>query len=182
MFARRSVSLALNARAFHTSALRCADKSVLEGRLRDSLKEAMKARDKASVSTLKAIIADVTYVVKSGSTPNEPASQETVVNTVRKAIAKRREAAESYAPGAPGASEEHYGNFMSEIALLEKYMPVAPTGEAVQKIIDEIVAGLETRNKGQTGTVMKALWERLGEARAAVDKKDVATRVAKALQ
>ncbi|BEJ11285.1 hypothetical protein CspHIS471_0107070 [Cutaneotrichosporon sp. HIS471] len=182
MVARRSVSFALNARAFHASALRSVDKSALEVRLRDSLKGAMKARDKAAVSTLKSVIADVTYVVKSGSTPNDPASQETVINTVRKGIAKRREAAESYAPGAPGASEEHYANFMDEIALLEKYMPVAPTGEAVQKIVDEIVAGLETRNKAQTGTVMKALWERLGEARAAVDKKDVAARVAKALK
>ncbi|KLT41056.1 GatB/YqeY domain-containing protein [Cutaneotrichosporon oleaginosum] len=178
---RRSV-LALNVRALHTSALRFAEKSALEVRLRDSLKDAMKARDKAAVSTLKAIIADVTYVVKSGSTPNDPATQETVVNTIRKGIAKRREAAESYAPGAPGASEEHYANFNNEIALLEKYMPEAPTPEAVQKIIDEIVASLETRNKGQTGSVMKALWERLGEARAAVDKKDVAARVAKALQ
>lgn len=61
-------------------------------------------------------------------------------------------------------------------------MPEAPTPEAVQALVDEIVAGLETRNKAATGTVMKALWERLGEARAAVDKKDVAQRVAKALQ
>ncbi len=53
MFARRSVSLALSARSFSTSALRLSEKSALEVRLRDALKDAMKARDKASVSTLK---------------------------------------------------------------------------------------------------------------------------------
>lgn len=143
------------------------------------------------------MIADVTYVQKSSTAPNDPASQETVINTIRKGIEKRvsfslssksqadivqKEAAEMYAPNTPGASEEHYAQLSDEIKLLQQYMPEAPTQEAVQGMIDEIVAGLETRNKGSTGAVMKALWERLGEARAAVDKKDVAQRVAKALQ
>lgn len=63
-------------------------------------------------------------------------------------------------------------------------MPEAPTPEAVQAIIDGIVAGLpeDVRSgRGATGQVMKALWEKLGEARAAVDKKDVAARVQAAI-
>lgn len=64
-------------------------------------------------------------------------------------------------------------------------MPAAPTPEAVQGFIDEIVAGLSAEvraSKGATGAVMRALWERLGDARAAVDKKDVAERVGKSLK
>lgn len=55
MLARRSLTLAraVPARALHTSSLWYAEKSALETRLRDSLKTAMKARDKAAVSTLK---------------------------------------------------------------------------------------------------------------------------------
>lgn len=63
-------------------------------------------------------------------------------------------------------------------------MPVGPSPEAVQAIIDEIVAGLPAdvrSGRGATGQVMKALWERLGDARAAVDKKDVAARVQAAI-
>lgn len=63
-------------------------------------------------------------------------------------------------------------------------MPAAPTPEAVQAIIDDIVAGLPEdvrKSRAATGQVMKALWERLGEARAAVDKKDVASRVQAAI-
>lgn len=52
MFARRSIALARSTRALHTTAL-LSEKSVLESKLRDSLKTAMKARDKAAVSTLK---------------------------------------------------------------------------------------------------------------------------------
>lgn len=64
-------------------------------------------------------------------------------------------------------------------------MPAAPTAEAVQALIDEIVGALPgdvRAGRGATGQIMKALWERLGDARAAVDKKDVAARVAAALK
>lgn len=53
MFARRALPLARPARAFSTTSLRLQDKSALEAKLRDGLKTAMKARDKATVSTLK---------------------------------------------------------------------------------------------------------------------------------
>ena len=93
-------------------------------------------------------------------------------------------AAESYAPDTPGAHPEMHAQLAAEIALLQAYMPTAPTGEAVQALVDEIVGGLpaDKRGKSATGTVMKALWERLGDARAAVDKKDVARRVGEALK
>lgn len=97
----------------------------------------------------------------------------------------QRSAAESYAPGSPSAHEENYTELMNEIKLLSSFMPTAPTPEAIQATIDEIVAGLSAEaraNKAATGTVMRALWEKLGEARAAVDKKDVAARVSQALK
>lgn len=76
------------ARTFGTTAARL-EKAPLELALRDGLKSAMKARDKGAVSALKAIIADVTYNVKSSDQPNEDASHEVVVTTIRKGIDKR---------------------------------------------------------------------------------------------
>jgi uncharacterized protein YqeY len=75
-----------------------------------------------------------------------------------------------------------YAGFQNEIKILRGYLPAAPTAEAVQVYIDEIVAGIADRSPKATGQVMKALWERLGEARASVDKKDVARRVTEALK
>lgn len=94
-------------------------------------------------------------------------------------------AAESYAPGTPGDNAENYAQLNNEISLLKSYLPVAPTPEAVQTAIDEIIGGLtaEVRaSKGVTGVVIKALWEKLGDARASVDKKDVAKRVTESLK
>lgn len=196
-------------RTFSTSSLRLTEKAALEVRLRDGLKTAMKAKDRAAVSVLKAIIADVTYAQKSGANPNDAASQEAVITAIKRGIEKRvsrrsalydarlaefsdrnrvdfqKAAAESYAPGSPSAHEGNYSELMNEISLLSGYMPTAPTPEAVQAAIDEIVAGLDAEvraSKGATGAVMRALWEKLGDARAAVDKKDVAARVGKALK
>lgn len=79
-----------SARALHTTtALRAAEKSALELQLRDGLKMAMKAKDKPAVHTIKSILSDVTNLAKSGPNPDEPASQEGVVNTIRKGIEKR---------------------------------------------------------------------------------------------
>jgi len=75
-----------------------------------------------------------------------------------------------------------HAGFLNEIKILKSYLPAAPTPEAVQGYIDEIVAGMTDRSPKATGTVMKALWERLGDARASVDKKDVARRVSEALK
>ncbi|KAL1410201.1 hypothetical protein Q8F55_004206 [Vanrija albida] len=185
MLALRSLRAAPRAaRALSTTAPRL-EKAALELALRDGLKGAMKARDKGAVSALKAIIADVTYNVKSSENPNEDASHEVVVTTIRKGIDKRRQAAEAYAPGTPGDHAENFATLNAEIKLLGSFLPVAPTPEAVQAIIDEIVAGLpedQRKSKSVTGVVIKGLWERLGDARALVDKKDAAKRVSDALK
>jgi uncharacterized protein YqeY len=104
------------------------------------------------------------------------------IGAVRKALDKRSAAALEYAPGAAGAHEEMFAGFQNEIKILKGFLPAAPTAEAVQAYIDEIVAGLTDRSPKATGQVMKALWDRLGDARASVDKKDVAKRVTDALK
>lgn len=90
MFARSLRSAAPAVRALHTSALlRAAEKSAAEVALRDALKAAMKAKDKPAVHTIKTILSDVTNLAKTGPNPDEPATQEGVINTIRKGIEKR---------------------------------------------------------------------------------------------
>lgn len=89
MFALRSAPRVLSLRALHTTALLSAERSALETKLRDGLKASMKARDKAAVTCLKAVISDVTNAAKLGKDPNEPATQEAVITAVRKGVEKR---------------------------------------------------------------------------------------------
>ena len=97
MFARSLRSAAPAVRALHTSALlRAAEKSAAELALRDALKAAMKAKDKPAVHTIKTILSDVTNLAKTGPNPDQPATQEGVINTIRKGIEKRVRVAEQY--------------------------------------------------------------------------------------
>jgi hypothetical protein len=89
MFALRSATRSVSVRALHTTAMRAAERSALETKLRDGLKTAMKAKDKAAVTCLKTTISDITNAAKLGVDPNEPATQEAVITAIRKAVEKR---------------------------------------------------------------------------------------------
>ena len=98
---------------------------------------------------------------------------------------EKAHAAESYAPGTASAHEENFANLQQEVELLQSYLPLSPTAETVKGYIDEIIADLSEdvrARKGVTGSVMKALWDKLGEAKSLVDKKEVGKWVNEALK
>jgi uncharacterized protein YqeY len=97
----------------------------------------------------------------------------------------QREAAMSYAPSAPSSHPEHHAALISEIDLLQSYLPAAPTGEAITRLVSQVIDALsdEARmNKGAVGMVMKGVMEKLGEAAAAVDRKELGKMVGELLK
>ncbi|WVQ83573.1 hypothetical protein IAT38_005714 [Cryptococcus sp. DSM 104549] len=181
MFARLVVRRSLHT----TSRLFAATPSPIEVSLRNALKESMKSKNRPALTCLKAILADVTNVAKAGANPSEPTTQENVVNVIRKGIAQRAQAAESYAPSSPAAHEESYSSLNKEIELLQSFLPTAPSQEVVQAAIDKVIAALPEdvrSSKSATGKVLAGLWEELGEAKAALDKKEVGKWVQETLK
>ncbi|WWD16752.1 hypothetical protein CI109_101183 [Kwoniella shandongensis] len=159
--------------------------SALEVTLRNALKTSMKAKDKPAATCLKSILADVTNSAKSGTNPNEPSSQEGVMTVLRKGIAQRLQAAESYSPSSPSPHAENHASLTSEINLLRSFLPPIPTNESIQSSINKIIASLDSEVRGSksaTGKVLAALWEELGESKAGVDKKEVGKWVQDALK
>ena len=73
----------------------------------------------------------------------------------------------------------------SEVSLLQSYLPATPSIESITGYITEIIGSLEESvkaGKGVQGVVMKSLWEKLGEAAGAVDRKEIGRIVAEALK
>ncbi|WVR04064.1 hypothetical protein IAU60_001063 [Kwoniella sp. DSM 27419] len=173
-------------RSLHTiSRLLATPPSLLETTLRDALKASMKARDRPASACLKAILADVTNAAKSGPTPNEPGSQESVMTVIKKGISQRTQAAESYAPTSASPHPDNHSSLLNEINLLKSFLPTGPTAEVIQAGINKIIAALpgDVRgSKSAAGKVMSLLWEELGEGKAAVDKKEVGKWVQEALK
>ncbi|OCF34598.1 hypothetical protein I316_03639 [Kwoniella heveanensis BCC8398] len=159
--------------------------SILEVSLRNALKTSMKAKDKPAASCLKAILADITNSAKSGPNPNEPGTQESVLNVVKKGISQRLQAAESYAPNSPSAHPENHASLTSEINLLRSFLPTAPSEQSLRSSINKIISALPEdvrSSKSVTGKVLAALWEELGESKGGVDKKEVGKWVQEALK
>ena len=98
---------------------------------------------------------------------------------------RKTQAAELYSPSSASPHPENHSSLLSEIQLLKSYLPAAPSSESLQSAIKSIVDGLAAdvrSSKGAPGSVMKALWEQLGDAKASVDKKEVGRWVTEALK
>ncbi|KAJ9114055.1 hypothetical protein QFC22_005875 [Naganishia vaughanmartiniae] len=129
----------------------------IRGKLKEALKAAMKGKEKDVVGCIRSLMADITYHEKAGANPNEPASEDTVVDVLRKAVDKRSQAAGSYPQDHPSHQQ-----FLSEIALISKFLPRTLSVEQITQILEGIVTGLtqaDKTSKGATGQVLKQFWE-----------------------
>ncbi|CAO1623825.1 unnamed protein product [Jaminaea pallidilutea] len=133
--------------------------NVILQKIKDELKAAMKAKQADVTTTLRSILSEHQYSLKSGSAT-------TLVSLLNKAISRRQESASQYtdANRRDLADKEH-----SEADTLRKFLP-AQMGEAeVKKLVEDVVAkfteqGNETKQgakedasmaKKMMGAVMK---------------------------
>lgn len=128
----------------------------LSQRLSADLKKAMRAKDKKSLTLLRAVKATFkNKEIESGKPITE--AEETAI--LLKMIKQRREAAEGFRKG---EAEERALNEDWEGAQLESYLPPAPTEDEIEKAIDEEIAKIPTeeRSPKTMGLLMKVLNER----------------------
>ena len=135
--------------------------SSLRETLKADLTTAMKARDEATVSTLRMVIAAVMNA--------EVAGDEAVVLSDDQVMAvllaegkKRTEAAQIYADNGRNEAAEKE---RSEYAIIERYLPAAMSDEELTAIVQEEAA--KSAAAGATGgkamgVVVKAVRERVG--------------------
>lgn len=135
----------------------------LKAQLHDDLTAAMKARDQATTSTLRMLLAAINVAEVAGDTAVE-LSDDDVLAVLRSEAKKRAESAEIYAQAgrAESADKER-----AEVALIERYLPAAPDAAQLQALVDTAVA--DAAAAGATGPkamgqVIKAVREAAGPA------------------
>jgi uncharacterized protein YqeY len=135
----------------------------LKAQLQDDLTTAMKARDQASTSTLRMLLAAVNVAAVAGDTAVELTDDE-IVGVLRAEAKKRAESAEIYAQAgrAESADKER-----AELAVIERYLPAAPDSSQLQSLVDAAVAA--AASSGVTGPkamgqVIKTVREQAGPA------------------
>jgi uncharacterized protein len=141
--------------------------------LRDSLKEAMKAKDAAKLRTVRSIMTAVTNeLVATGQTPQSELNDEGVLAVIKRLAKQRKESILQYdAAGRTDLSEPE----KEELVVLEAYLPTLMSQDAIRPIAEAKMAELGITDKAKMGMLVGALMRDLagqadgGDVKAVVE-------------
>ncbi len=141
---------------------------MLIDRINDDLKTAMKARDAERVSVLRMAMSDLKNArIEKG----DDLTDDEALQVIRRAVKQRMESAEQYRDGdrADLADAE-----TREAETLTAYLPQQITGDALEKLVADVIAEVGASSMKDMGRVIKEI---MGKHGAAVDGKQVSALV-----
>ena len=149
--------------------------STLNEQIANDLKDAMRAKDQAAMTALRALKSALTYALVDKPGGDGELTGDDALAVLRKQIKQRRDSVEQFTAGhRPDLAEKE----LAEIALLSRYMPAGLSEAEVQQLVDTVIAELGATDKKQMGAVMKVLQERAaGRAEGKVLSQAVAARL-----
>jgi len=123
----------------------------LKDQLKDTLKNAMKARDEITVSTIRMLNSSIKYkeIEKKAELTDED-----VLGVLSTAAKQRREAVEQYEKGGRTELAEKE---KAELAVIEGFMPKQLSEDEINKLVQESVAESGAEGPKDMGKVMKVL-------------------------
>ena len=128
----------------------------LKKRLSEALKEAMKAKDSARLSTLRLINAAIKdrEIAARGEDGDGALSDEDILAILGKMVKQRQESARAYEEGGRLELAEKE---RAEIAVIEEFLPRQLTDAEIEAAIDETIKALGASSIRDMGKVMGAL-------------------------
>ena len=144
----------------------------LHNKIKDEIKETMKARDAVRLSVLRGLVANCTNeLVATKRLPTEELSDEEVLNVIRRAVKQRKDSIEQFTKGGriDLADAEK-----AELVILQTYLPAQMSREEVIKIAEAKKAELGITDKSKSGLLMSSIMKELkGKADGALVKEVV---------
>ncbi len=148
----------------------------LSTKIDQDVKDAMRARDAARLSSLRMLKSSLKYAsIEKGQSPEEELPDAEVISVVRKRIKQCQDAVEGFVKG---GRPEQAATEQAEIALLEAYLPAALSPAELESLVREAIIETGATGKAQMGAVMKAV---MAKAAGRVDGKSVNAEVQKQL-
>jgi len=130
---------------------------------------AMKAKDEARLSAIRMLKAALQKVQIDGMKPLDEASEMQVLTTIAK---QRRESMEMFrANGRPELADKE----AAELALVEAYLPAAPSDDEIAVAIESAINETGVTDKSKMGLVMNAAKAKLAGKR--VDGKVLSDKI-----
>ena len=128
--------------------------SLLKAQIQEDMKSSMRAGDKSRLSVVRMLLAAIKQREVDERTETTDAA---VLQIIEKQIRQRRESATQFTAGgrADLADKE-----ISEIAVLQTWLPSALSAEELDTLIDEVMTASAATTRKDMGRVMAALRER----------------------
>jgi uncharacterized protein YqeY len=150
--------------------------SELTERLTEDLKEAMRAKDKARLRTLRSLRAALRdREIEIGADVEEGLSAEDELKVLQKQAKQRREAIEQYESA---DRTDLLEKEKEELEIVEEYLPRQLTDEEIDAVVDEAIRTTDSSSMADMGQVMGAV---MGELRGRADGNRVRKIVARKL-
>lgn len=123
----------------------------------NDIKEAMKAKDKVALDTLRNI-KKVLLEAKTAPGANDTVSDETAIKLIQKLVKQGRESAQLYnSQNRDDLAREE----LAQVAVMEKYLPKQMSEEEITEAVKEIITELGAATPQDMGKVMGTATKRL---------------------
>jgi len=124
----------------------------LANQIMSDLKQAMKAKDAATLTVLRSLKTALTNATIDKVGAGGQLDDAVEIGIVRTAIKQRQDSISQFEEG---GRQELADNEKSEILILEKYLPATMSEDEINKIIEDAIAEVGATSKKEMGQVMK---------------------------
>lgn len=129
---------------------------MLEERINNDLKEALKAKDELRASCLRML---KTQLKNKSVEKMRPLTDEEAIAVISSMVKKGKEAIEEFRKG---NREDLAAKEELEIKILQQYLPEMATEEEIERVVREVIDELGAKGPKDMGKVMKGAMAKLG--------------------
>ncbi len=126
--------------------------------IKDSIKEAMVAKDTLKLTTLRGVQAAIMNEMVAKKSTAEEMSDEDTLAIIRKLVKQRKDSIEQFTKGNRMDLVE---SEKSEMEILEKYLPQMMSREDVKKVVEQKIAEAGAVDKTKMGQFMGSIMKDL---------------------
>ena len=128
---------------------------MLQGKIQSDLKESQLARDEVKVSTLRLLLSEIknAEITKGGELLDQD-----IISVIQKEVKKRKEASSAFRQG---GREEQAQKEEAESKVLEGYLPLQLSDEALTKIVQDTINELGVTTIADMGKVIGAVMSKV---------------------
>jgi uncharacterized protein YqeY len=127
---------------------------VLQDKIADAMKQAMKSQDKLRLSTLRLALSAIKNAEIDARTAKGPLTDEDVLGLLQKMIKQRQESAELYEKG---GRKELADQERGEIEIIKDFLPQQMSEAEAKAAIAEVITETGAQGMKDMGKVMAAL-------------------------